>query len=833
LKGETMENLISSTDPNFRPIFANIGPEGAIYVADWHNPIIGHLQHHLRDPNRDHGHGRIYRISYEGRPYMKRIKFDGMPVDRLLDLLKEPENQTRELAKIELDKHDSKEVIAALDKWTAKLDKKEANYEHNLLEALWLKQWLNVVDTALLDRVLSSPDPRARAQAGRVLCYWRDRVPESLATFKKLADDENPRVRLEAVRDASFYRDAAAAEVALEVLKKPTDYYLDYTLKETLHQLEPYWRKAISSGQSLAADNPAGINHLIASVSNAELMKLPRTPGVLEAILARPGIPDADRSVALVSLATARKQDRVAELLELLKRPNVDPDLARLLPYQTTDDLKKVRAQIASLSKEGSAPETRQAALASLALADDSFDNVWSNAEKNSSNLADLLYGITLVPDANFRAKAYDRVKPLLAKAANPTSPTEAPARARFVRIELPRTGTLTLAEVEVFSGGQNIARTGKAKQSSTSNGGAASRAIDGRTDGDFGSGTQTHTRENTEHPWWELDLGSEQPIESVTIWNRREDDLGKRLDGFTLTLLDNARHEVFSKTGQPAPSVNVSYKISHDTQSEIDRAAIRAAVSMNHEPAAVFNALADIIAAKHDVTAASQGLRALPRNAWPKESVGKVASGLVSWAETIPASGRTAPDYVEAIQFATDVVGYLPADQAKSYRAKLKELRVPVFIIRTVREQMRFDTPRIVVEPGKSVEITLENADFMPHNLAIVRPGTREKVGEAAALMKPDQLDGRGRAYIPNTPDIIAATRLLESGQRQTLSLTAPNEEGENEFVCTFPGHYQMMWGKLIVTKDVDDYLQAHPEAPVVGNGATATAAGHHHGLE
>jgi hypothetical protein len=56
---------------------------------------------------------------------------------------------------------------------------------------------------------------------------------------------------------------------------------------------------------------------------------------------------------------------------------------------------------------------------------------------------------------------------------------------------------------------------------------------------------------------------------------------------------------------------------------------------------------------------------------------------------------------------------------------------------------------------------------------------------------------------------------------------MTAPNEEGDNEFVCTFPGHYQLMWGKLIVTKDVDAYLQKHPEAPVVGGGSTA---GHKH---
>jgi glucose/arabinose dehydrogenase/azurin len=820
LKGETMENLISSTDPNFRPIFVNMGPDGAIYFADWHNPIIGHMQHHLRDPNRDHGHGRIYRITYDGRPLMKPIKFDGMPVAQLLDLLKEPENQTRELARIELGKHDSKEVIAAANKWVAGLDKSAPNYEHNVLEALWLHQWHNIPDVALLQRVIASSEPRARAQAARVLCYWRERVPEALTLFKKLANDESPRVRLEAVRAASFFRDGAAAEVALEALRKPIDYYLDYTLKETLRQLEPYWRKAISAGQSIASDNPAGVNYLVASVSNTELLKLPKTPGVLEAILARPGIPDADRAVALDALATSRNLDHVAQLLEILKRPIGDPGLARLLPAQTVADLKKSKGQLASLSRESDAPEKREAAWASLALVDDSFDSVWADAEKNSATLIDLLYGISLVPDSTFRAKAYERVKPLLAKASVATPATEA-AKARYVRIELPHRGTLTLAEVEVFSGGENVARHGKASQISTSNGGRAERAIDGNTSGTFGDGGQTHTRENVENPWWELDLGAEKPIESVKVWNRTDGELGKRLDGFTLTLLDGSRHEVFKKEGISAPAPSASYAISRDVNSELRRAAIRAAVSMNDHPQEIFNAIANVIAAKQDVIAASQGLRALPRASWPKESAGKVAANLVEWAQGIPASGRTAPDYVETVQFATDLAGYLPPTEAAPLRAKLKELRVPVFIVRTVREQMRFDTPRIVVEAGKSLEITLENADFMPHNLVIVRPGTREKVGEAAALMKPDQPDGRGRTYVPNTVDVIAATRLIESGQRQTLSLTAPNEEGECEFVCTFPGHYQLMWGKLIVTKDVDAYLQAHPEAPLVGSAA------------
>ena len=112
---------MSSSDPNFRPTALATGPDGGLYIADWSNAIIGHMQHHIRDPNRDQTHGRIYRMTYEGRPLSKAPKIDGQPVAALLELLKEPDDQTRILAKIELDKHDSKEVIAATKAWVASL----------------------------------------------------------------------------------------------------------------------------------------------------------------------------------------------------------------------------------------------------------------------------------------------------------------------------------------------------------------------------------------------------------------------------------------------------------------------------------------------------------------------------------------------------------------------------------------------------------------------------------------------------------------------------------------------------------------------------------------
>ena len=148
-------------------------------------------------------------------------------------------------SKTELGKHDSTKVIAAVKKWSANLDPKDKDYEHQMTEALWVHQWHNVVDEDLLKRMLRSPDYHARAAATRVLCYWRDRVKDPLALLEVQVKDENPRVRLEAVRACSFFTTARAAEIALAALDKEADpnkpdYYIKYCLDETMRQLDKY-----------------------------------------------------------------------------------------------------------------------------------------------------------------------------------------------------------------------------------------------------------------------------------------------------------------------------------------------------------------------------------------------------------------------------------------------------------------------------------------------------------------------------------------------------------------------------------------------------------------
>ena len=235
-----VEPLLQSDDGNFRPADIKVGPDGALYFLDWQNPIIGHLQHHLRDPSRDHTHGRIYRLTSLNRPLLKPAVIAGAPIEKLLDLLKEPEDRVRARAKIELGGRPTASVMEALGKWVQNLDSADANYQHNLMEALWVHQYHNVVDEPLLKKMLRSPDYHARAAATRVLCYWRDRVQDPLALLKVQANDEHPRVRLEAVRACSFFPTSKATEVALESLNHPQDKYLKYTLDETMKTLDRF-----------------------------------------------------------------------------------------------------------------------------------------------------------------------------------------------------------------------------------------------------------------------------------------------------------------------------------------------------------------------------------------------------------------------------------------------------------------------------------------------------------------------------------------------------------------------------------------------------------------
>jgi glucose/arabinose dehydrogenase len=664
-KGSEVEPIVQSSDSNFRPSDLEIGPDGALYFLDWQNPIIGHMQHNLRDPNRDRTHGRIYRVSCEGRPLLRPAVIAGAPVASLLNLLKEPEDRVRHRVRIELSSRPASEVLPAAKTWIASLDRDDPSYEHHLLEALWLHQSQDAVDRELLVRLLRSEDFRARAAATRVLCYWRDRIPDALALLAVQADDNYARVRLEAVRAASFFDESRAVDVALTAVKHPLDYYLKYTLGETLRQLEPYWKKAIREGATVAAGNPAGVDFMLAKVSTAELVKLPRSPLVYQAILSRDNVVHESRHEALEGLAKAHGSSVLNELLVAVERldaqggdssERVLHDLAHLLVTSPSSELKAQRARLWKLAVEGRSPVTRQIAFVAVVAADGSPEKAFHEATSAFGTLRDILDAVPLIADAKARAAAHELILPLIS--ALPPELQEAGkaskgTQGRYVRIELPRRGTLTLAEVQVFSGGANVATTGAAKQSSVSNGGVASRAIDGNTSGRYSDGGQTHSREGQENPWWELDLGKELPIEAVTVWNRTEGkgQFVSRLEGFTLRVLDASRGEAFVKAGIPAPPESARIDLPAGGADAIRRSAMSALAATGKDDAGNFRLLAKLLREGKDRDGAIRALSRVPRAGWPKEDLPPLIDALLEHIAALAPEDRTQPAARDAFQ--------------------------------------------------------------------------------------------------------------------------------------------------------------------------------------
>ncbi|HEV3002873.1 MAG TPA: DUF1549 domain-containing protein, partial [Pirellulales bacterium] len=149
----------------------------------------------------------------------------------------------------------------------------------------------------------------------------------------------------------------------------------------------------------------------------------------------------------------------------------------------------------------------------------------------------------------------------LTALTATVAPPVQQIPNGRYVRIELPGADKiLSLAEVQIFRGGENVASGGEATQSSTAFDGAARLAIDGNTDGRYFEAKSTTHTEASENPWWEVDLKAQVGIERIVVWNRTDPSTEDRLSNFRLLVLDERREAVWQQTVAAAPTPSGEY---------------------------------------------------------------------------------------------------------------------------------------------------------------------------------------------------------------------------------------------------------------------------------
>ncbi len=207
------------------------------------------MQYSQRDPNRDHTRGRIYRMVYTKNKLLDPITQYDKSEAELLDQLRTYELRTRYRARRELRDRPKDVVVAAVNKWVAGLDKSDPDYDRLRCEALWAQQSQHAVDPKLLKEVLAADTFNARAAAMHVVADERDYLPNALDLLAAGVKDENPRVRLEAIRGLSFFQSPLAVTAALAVLNSPSDSFIDYTLEHTLIALEPQWKDAYEAAE--------------------------------------------------------------------------------------------------------------------------------------------------------------------------------------------------------------------------------------------------------------------------------------------------------------------------------------------------------------------------------------------------------------------------------------------------------------------------------------------------------------------------------------------------------------------------------------------------------
>ena len=241
-RSEQLPILLRSSNPAFRPVDVSQGPDGAIYVCDFYNPIIGHYQASYRDPKRDKGHGRIWRIRAKDGVAIEAPNLAGMDVAGLLGQLGSEERWTRYQAGRLLFWKPTGEVVKGLDEWVGKVTD-----EGLLRRALGIYEAHEVVRPELLKRLLGSKNGAVRGYATRMAGMWADRVPEALGWLRERAADEEARVRLEAVVASTYVGKAEAVEIPAVASVNGRDKWIDYALVQSVRALKPQWQGVVGS----------------------------------------------------------------------------------------------------------------------------------------------------------------------------------------------------------------------------------------------------------------------------------------------------------------------------------------------------------------------------------------------------------------------------------------------------------------------------------------------------------------------------------------------------------------------------------------------------------
>jgi len=344
-----MPDLLRTSADTFRPVDMKLGPDGALYIADWSNRIIQHGEVDFRDPRRDKVHGRIWRVTARGRALSPAADLTQSDNRSLLDQLISPNGYYQEHARRVLVERGAERVLPDLASWI-----KAHGDDRALLQAMFLYEAFNRPHPALFETLLAAHDPDIRAATVRALPPQADATAPQLA---RLVSDENPRVRLEAVRALGRIPSVKSLDQALGVLDRPMDPFLDYALWQTVNELAGPWLDAVKGGDPTFAGRDAQL----AFILNA--LKPEQTGEVLGRLLDKQAIPRDGAGPWIELIGSAGGPAELRRLFVQLTESRFDASAAvrALAALNEAARLRKIRpeGELGALESVLGSPEDR------------------------------------------------------------------------------------------------------------------------------------------------------------------------------------------------------------------------------------------------------------------------------------------------------------------------------------------------------------------------------------------------------------------------------------------------------------------------------------------